>query len=872
MGRTINGPRVKNGKLIRKLAFRFVKANPGKSLVVILSIALCTFLFSALVTVSTSLVEAFRETTERQIGTDADGAFKYLNEEEYGKAASYQGAKEVTKKVFVGNAVNKELYKLYTEVNCFEEGAARHSFCYPETGRMPEKENEIAVSSIVLQAFGMKASGPDDYEKLIGQSLTLEIMGAEESTEHEFEICGIYTGDRVSMAQMVMVSEAFQKKWALTPTSSYYGMGERATVSDAYGRIEACVVFSNPFDIDGQMAEMVMETGLPGNVETGVNWASPLASIDEVTLIMVIAMLVVFFVSGYLIINNVYRINVYTDIRTYGLLKTVGTGDRQIKRLVKWQSIFHCIPGVLIGIIGGILIGAVILPLITDITEISKVGSNGVAVNLWTVLFSALFSVVTVRISIRRAIKIALKVTPMEAVRYSEGNTRGKEKEKKDSSFSPLRFAAINVFREKRRCFFVVLSFALSIAVLMSVFILIYSFDEDKYISQYGCSSFSVADASVDNSSARTRVYDGVPDSFLREINNRQGIVGIGNIYAQSDVIQKLNDRDYARFDERLLQNDRAYTKHRETYIYFDREGPHQLGHGTASKVYGMDEFPLSKLSVLNGTYDAEKFKTGKYIIVNEYGESNYKAESIPYFMPGETIEVNNSDNGRREYEVMATVKIPIAMRIRTYADMDVSYILPSDEFLDFFGERNPMRTLFDTTAEAEAGMDEWLTYYTENMDTSLKYVSKEVYKKEFSGLINMFSAVGILVTVILGLIGLLNLVNTFVTSILTRRVEFAMLEAVGMTKRTQRRIVCMEGMIYGLFSLVTGTALGSLITMLLVKPFTEMVRYGRFEFTVIPVAIVIPFVAAAVLLVPLVIFKRAMRESVIERLRLVNV
>ena len=146
---------------------------------------------------------------------------------------------------------------------------------------------------------------------------------------------------------------------------------------------------------------------------------------------MVIAMLVVFFVSGYLIINNVYRINVYTDIRTYGLLKTVGTGDRQIKRLVKWQSIFHCIPGVLIGIIGGILIGAVILPLITDITEISKVGSNGVAVNLWTVLFSALFSVVTVRISIRRAIKIALKVTPMEAVRYSEGNTRGKERKKR---------------------------------------------------------------------------------------------------------------------------------------------------------------------------------------------------------------------------------------------------------------------------------------------------------------------------------------------------------------------------------------------------------------------------------------------------------
>lgn len=182
------------------------------------------------------------------------------------------------------------------------------------------------------------------------------------------------------------------------------------------------------------------------------------------------------------------------------------------------------------------------------------------------------------------------------------------------------------------------------------------------------------------------------------------------------------------------------------------------------------------------------------------------------------------------------------------------------------------MRTVFDTTAEAESEMEEWLKDYTENYDTSLAYASKQVYKNEFSGLTKMFSAVGILITSVLVIIGILNLVNTFVSSILSRRVEFAILESVGMTKRAQRKTVCLEGVIYGVFSIITGTALGSLLTLLIVKPFTEMIWYGRFEFTFIPVAIVIPFVAAVVLFVPFIIFKRAIRESVVERLRLMNV
>ena len=207
----------------------------------------------------------------------------------------------------------------------------------------------------------------------------------------------------------------------------------------------------------------------------------------------------------------------------------------------------------------------------------------------------------------------------------------------------------------------------------------------------------------------------------------------------------------------------------------------------TIAKVYGMDDYAIRNLQFIHGEYDEEKFRTGRYIIVNEYDTgSDTVSDYIPYFLPGETVQVNNNDGEVREYEVMATVNIPYAMRIQYYVDMDVAYVLPSEEFLDFFGNRSPIRTLFDTTDEAEPAIERWLQDYTGNIEKTLTYTSREVYKKEFAGFTGMFKVVGGLLTGVLALIGILNLINTLVSSIISRRLELAMLEAVGMTKRTQ--------------------------------------------------------------------------------------
>ena len=50
-------------------------------------------------------------------------------------------------------------------------------------------------------------------------------------------------------------------------------------------------------------------------------------------------MLLLILFTGYLIIYNVFQISVTNDIRFYGLLKTLGTTGRQLRRIIHYQAL-----------------------------------------------------------------------------------------------------------------------------------------------------------------------------------------------------------------------------------------------------------------------------------------------------------------------------------------------------------------------------------------------------------------------------------------------------------------------------------------------------------------------------------------------------
>ena len=66
--------------------------------------------------------------------------------------------------------------------------------------------------------------------------------------------------------------------------------------------------------------------------------------------------------------------------------------------------------------------------------------------------------------------------------------------------------------------------------------------------------------------------------------------------------------------------------------------------------------------------------------------------------------------------------------------------------------------------------------------------------------------------SIILILIGVVNYINVMITGVYTRKLELAVLESVGMTKRQIRNMLMYEGMFYGIITTVLIVTLGSLM------------------------------------------------------------
>ena len=139
---------------------------------------------------------------------------------------------------------------------------------------------------------------------------------------------------------------------------------------------------------------------------------------------------------------------------------------------------------------------------------------------------------------------------------------------------------------------------------------------------------------------------------------------------------------------------------------------------------------------------------------------------------------------------------------------------------------------------------------------------------EQFDSQKDMYALVGGLLAFILATIGILNFVNTMVTSVLSRKQEFAMMEAVGMTGGQLKAMLCFEGGYYALYTAVCAVTLSVVLSVTAVRSLGENFFFFTWKLTVTPMLLCIPAVAAVVLLVPVICYRSMNKVSVVERMR----
>ena len=828
-----------NNRLVLKLlAKRSLKAQ--KNTIAVLAIMLATLLFTSLFTIAISLQTAMQESNMRTTGTSAHAGIKRLSWEEYEKLSSDTGIKDIGYSIIIGNAVGDDFNKTPTELRYGDETYLELTFNTPDTGHLPEQKNEIATSRIVLDAMGL----PDK----VGTQMELTFTTDTDTFTDTFTLCGIWDGDAVAYRQTMLLSKAYAEQVAPV----IHGETDGTTPPVGTGYIDAVMMMPTAWNIEKQALEVTSKYGLDERVS--INDAYQTATVSFSSMLPLVAGIAVIFIAGYLLIYNVFYISIAQDIRFYGMLKTLGTTARQIRKIVYRKAIKLSLMGIPIGLLLGWPIGRLLLPAIVNmLTDDIRVITT---VNPLIFLVAIVFSAITVFISCQKPAILAAKISPMEALHYIE-QTGGKKKQRRSKHISTMMMAKNNLTRNKKKVMIVTLSFVLSIVLLNSVYTYVTSFDFDKFVADFSLTDFTVSDTTVINNYAPYNTAN-VSQDFISQTESLHGLEDIGNIYLWTSK-QPLSENDLARLQE-LSASSSDIANELENYRVRQEHGVN---------VYGLDDFPTEYVQVLDGELNTEQWKAGTGVYVTPLrmmGDG-----SLCLYKPGDQISVTQLDGTNKVYDVLAVVRIPSALQTPLQVDMGLDYIFPTNELLGNMvpADQPAMKTIFNVDHEHQLATENWLKNYTKNTDTSLDYLSKVTLRQNFDRMINMFRLVGGTLCAILALIGILNFINSITTSILSRYREIAMLQSVGMTGWQVKQILIYEGIGYSILGLLGSLILSVIASLTVVRMMGVELTYFTWHFTLLPVFLCIIPLLLITAIVPLVCYNKMAQKTVVERLRI---
>ena len=524
--------KVKNQKTIRRLSFRIFGANRTRNLVAVLAIALTAMMFTALFTIAVTLNHSSEQQMMRQVGGYSHGGFKRLTEEQVDDLREDPLIRESGATYLFSVPEEDAFLKISAEMRYAEDNYAKFCWSLPTSGAMPKQGKEIAMDTAVLELLGIPVK--------LGEEVELTYPLGNTLVTDTFTLCGYWEADPALPAHMIWLS----KEYALSQMEQASPEErEQNNVGDWY----LDLVFEDSRDISGTLEKIAENHGYTIGEATegtelacGINWAytsTHSESMDAQSIFPLIGAVIVMLLTGYLIIYNVFQISVAGDVRFYGLLKTIGTTGRQIRRIVRWQALLLSGIGIPIGLIFGYLTGNLLMPVIMANLDDATVYRSA---NPVIFIGAALFALVTVFISCFLPARRAAKVSPVEAVRYTEQSRTKKKKKKSRNRNRLFQMAWANLMRNKLKTILVVLSLALSIVMLNGVYGFTRGFSMDGFLEKFVISDFLVADADYFKYSGWEEVSPSLVES-LKHLDGFEdgGYVGYFQDYRQLQVTKK---------------------------------------------------------------------------------------------------------------------------------------------------------------------------------------------------------------------------------------------------------------------------------------------------------------------------------------------
>ncbi|EGT4183542.1 TPA: FtsX-like permease family protein [Clostridioides difficile] len=674
-------------------------------------------------------------------------------------------------------------------------------------GKLPSKENEIVLDSGALKALGYK--NKDLGEKI---KISYDDYKSDKKIEKEFIISGILKTSEISEAgkyYYAIISESYMRNtrdMSQEDFNIYVKFNDKSNLSIEQAK-EKLDKIANDIGLD------TINTAVNENY---INALKP----DMETIMGGVFVGLVIVLSSILVIYNIFYISIVTKVQEFGKLRAIGATKKQIKNIVFKEGFILAGIAIPIGIILGYVLANIIIKSFMDIDVKSS--------RLPVILSVVVISFISVVLSLLKPMKVASKVSIVDAVRYTGNKISNKSKRKGYKNINLKRLSHANLERNKKRTYMTLASLILSGTIFITVSTALESFDAEKmarehfpYDIEVSLSGYEMnSDKNPKNNLNILQMNNPLSKDFFNQIKNMEGIKRI-----ESARSVKIGMEDYdVEFKYDLLQS-----------------------------INENDVKSLNK-NIIDGKINLERLQTGDEIVITHVDTAKEMGVKA-----GDKIRLTLYDGDKKikkEFKVQAiAMGVPSFGIGKDFIDRTLKY--DSTSSLGIYTEEGKYQEIKDSIKKIAKN----------NGFLETDFIDSRIESNKAT--ISFIKIMGYTLTGIIGVIGFMNLVNTMITSIVTRKKELGMLQAIGLTNKQLVKMLNSEAMYYtsGMMigSILFGGILGYIAVIFLKK---TGLSYATYSLPIVPILLMIVCILIAQFITTYLIGRSFNKESLIDRVR----
>ncbi len=845
-------------RMIRNIASKLYHADRRRNITAIVAIALSAMMVVVVFSTIISITTLTRRNQQMLFGSQAEGAYFLSNDIWYELLRDSGCFDEVTYVVYMGTYETDMSPSTGDCLIYTDEKTAGWNFNEVVEGRWPQKDGEIAVDEHFVESHGGDVH--------VGDVIQIRLRTVEQEVEQDAVVSGICTANDELDEARVYVSEEFFISYLCSYKVQTYCRFENGkyTSEDLENILQESVSREcERRGLEPWKCETLAMVNPAADDKLSVGMTALLGGLVSITVIC----------AG-LMVYTIYYISSVKNVVQYGQLKLIGVTERQIRRIVRRHAIRQYATGLPIGCLTGVLFGYVLMPVLASYAGLG--GKQSLMLKPEYFLYAAALSFIVVYVGTNKPVRVLSQTPPVHTVGFTDSR---KEKAGRVHSvrFTPGRFARKNIRKRRKKTTLVVISVSIVMLIFVMTMNIIHSMNVDAFIAQFNL--FADIEIATDQmlrfmDTSGTENVQAIPRELRMELEKVSG--GMEAVYHYNlDAYSFLYDEDAEKYCEIMLDNADYQEGLEEDSTAREMLMPRAKAYrekGTPILVQQSYRFydyeQIADFEVFEGEIDKEKYESGEYVLavaMDGYGNTCYHAGDVVrlYEEFPEKLNTTQDENGRyilydslpmKEYTVLAVVSDTYHNRM-SWGDAHTSgfeYILPT-QLMDSFWEQPELFMVTmdapdtDTLARVEPEVRACLKRMGGEDVVSIR--SRSTYKEGLDQFAMEISLIGNGLAVLVGVMALVNFLNSTVSGIAERKEEFSTLQAIGMMKGLLLKVLRLENLYTVLWAVVPGFLIGQLVSAAAIGKLSETIPYFQWNGTALPgVALAVVIVALSMI------------------------